>query len=75
MMITEFEAVPPAFDKSKVHPTIYFVQLPRAAGLAWEVSLAYRQAHLEKFRERARAAGKKRIEVWGRYCKLGDYEV
>jgi hypothetical protein len=65
----------PEQPKSRTHPTTFNVQLGRAMSLAWEASSAFRQLKIAEYLDKARMLGKKRVEVHGRYSKLGEFEV
>lgn len=72
MTMDQEPTIPPA----RTHPTIYFVALTLKGSARWEAgSDAYRNQHVVQWRKKAAALGKKTIEVWGRYCKLADFQV
>lgn len=71
-MATDDPQHPPA----KSHPTIYYVKLNSLGSARWEAQIpGYHEGLLVKWRQEAVKLGKKSIEVWGRYCKLGEYPV
>lgn len=61
--------------EARFHPTIFMVKLGRPETATWEASAAYRERMLVKWRTKAKVAGKTKIEVWGTYCKLGEFDT
>jgi hypothetical protein len=57
------------------HPTIYQVHLELIASHLWDASAAYRENKLSQFMEKARAGGKRQVDVYGRYSFLGSFKV
>ena len=64
---------PPA---SRYHPTIYFVRLEQLESARWEAKIpGFNEKLVAEWRKKAKLSGKKTIEVWGKYCKLGVFPV
>lgn len=64
-----------AENDSKLHPTIYYVHLELNATKLWEALPAVREAKSAEFTAAAKAKGKRKVEVYGRYTKLAEFEV
>jgi hypothetical protein len=61
--------------EARFHPTIFMVKLDRQATQMWEASETYRNRMLVEWRAKAKLSGKAKIEIWGKYCKLGEFET
>jgi hypothetical protein len=65
----------PQGPKPNFHPTIFHVRLEAGPTARWEASPRYRAEMLASWRRKAKIVGKRKIEVWGKYCRLGEFDT